>query len=392
MKIEVVDFFYLAMPNILPIGDGSQDALLVRIQGGGQTGWGECEASPLVSIASWCCPMSHSACQPLKDSVLGHTLDSPDDIARIGRRVRECGLDLAQTDHTLSGIDIAMWDLLGKQRGEPVYAMLGNGQSHPKKPYASQLFGDTPEATYHKAKQSVADNYHAVKFGWGPYGTGDATSDAAHVAAAREGLGPDIELMIDAGTVWGTDIARATERLASLRDNRVLWLEEPFVGGALHAYHALAPKASPVAMAGGEGARNFHEARHLIDHGAVGYIQIDTGRIGGITTARQVADYAMTMKTRYINHTFTTHLALSASLQPFAGLACQSLCEYPVDASPLARTLTTQALERDAEGLIKAPDRPGLGLDPNPAILRQYLVEAEIKVGGQTLYTTPDPG
>ena len=114
MKIESVDLFYLAMPVIKDIADGSQDALLVRVCGGGLTGWGECEASPLVSIANWCCPMSHAACRPVRDAVLGQTLDRPEDILRINRTARALGLDIAQTDHTLSGIDIALWDLLGQ--------------------------------------------------------------------------------------------------------------------------------------------------------------------------------------------------------------------------------------------------------------------------------------
>ena len=70
MQIEAVDFYYLSMPEILDIGDGSQDLLLVRVQAGPYVGWGECEASPLVSIASLICPMSHGACKPVRDSVL----------------------------------------------------------------------------------------------------------------------------------------------------------------------------------------------------------------------------------------------------------------------------------------------------------------------------------
>src|SRR5215207_7520594 len=125
MRIETVDFFYLSMPEILDIGDGSQDALLVRVRAGGFVGWGECEAAPLVSIASLVCPMSHSACKPVQDSVLGQRLDEPADIARIGDVVRANSFDLLQTDHTLSGIDIAMWDLLGRRRGVPAYQLLG---------------------------------------------------------------------------------------------------------------------------------------------------------------------------------------------------------------------------------------------------------------------------
>ena len=114
MQIEAVDFYYLAMPEIRDIGDGSQDALLVRVQAGPYVGWGECEAAPLVSIASLVCPMSHSACKPVIASVLGQRLDDVADIARIGALVRANSADLLQADHTLSGIDIALWDLLGK--------------------------------------------------------------------------------------------------------------------------------------------------------------------------------------------------------------------------------------------------------------------------------------
>jgi hypothetical protein len=88
MKIDSIDFFYLAMPEILDIGDGSQDALLVRVCAGNDVGWGECEAAPLVSIASLVCPMSHSACKPVQASVLGQSIDSVADIRRIGNLVR----------------------------------------------------------------------------------------------------------------------------------------------------------------------------------------------------------------------------------------------------------------------------------------------------------------
>src|SRR5215469_13271940 len=115
MKIEAVEFYYLSMPIVRDIGDGSQDALLVRVEAGGYHGWGECEASPLVSMASWNCPMSHSACKPLSASVLGQPIDRLNDIARINALVRSNSFDLLQADHTLSGVDIALWDLLGKK-------------------------------------------------------------------------------------------------------------------------------------------------------------------------------------------------------------------------------------------------------------------------------------
>ena len=168
-----------------------------------------------------------------------------------------------------------------------------------------------------------------------------------------------------------------------------MWLEEPFVGGALDAYRGLASRCKTVRLAGGEGAHDFFQARHLIDHGHVAFIQIDTGRIGGITDAKQVADYACARGVTYVNHTFTTHLALSASLQPFAGLANHAICEYPVEATKLAQTLALSTLSRNPDGQVVLPETPGLGVEPDPRTIRQYLVDTKITVGGQTLYQTP---
>jgi L-alanine-DL-glutamate epimerase-like enolase superfamily enzyme len=389
MKIESVDLFYLAMPHVRDVGDGSQDALLVRVRAAGLSGWGECEASPLVSIAGYCCPASHAACKPVRDTVLGWTVDAPADIVRLGEAVRANGLDIAQTDHTFSGIEVALWDLLGKQRGQPVYQMLGYPRALAKVPYASQLFGDTAAQTYELARASRAGGYRAVKFGWGPYGRGSVAADRDQVAAARAGLSADGVLLVDAGTVWGEDLALAQPRLEALVEHRALWLEEPFVGGATDAYASLAKLSGPVRLAGGEGAHNFHMARSLIDHGRIGFVQIDTGRIGGIAPAKRVADYAALRGVSYVNHTFTTHLALSASLQPFAGVQRDEICEYPVSPSSLAAELNNHELAPGPDGLVHVPERPGLGVEVNLAAVRKYLVDAEISVGGRVIYRTP---
>ncbi len=389
MRIDAIDFFYLAMPEILDIGDGSQDALLVRVCAGDHVGWGECEAAPLVSIASLVCPMSHSACKPVQASVLGQTIDSAADIRRIGDLVRANSLDLLQADHTLSGIDIALWDLLGRRFEEPVWKLLGYGQSCAKTPYASVLFGGTPEITLQKAQRIQSQGFRAAKFGWGPFGLGSVADDDAQLHAAREGLGPDGILLIDAGTVWNTDIAAARARLRTLKEVSATWLEEPFVSGALAEYHALSLESGPVGLAGGEGCHNVHMAKHMIDHGGLKYVQIDAGRIGGITIAKDVADYAVNKGVTYVNHTFTSNLALSASLQPFAGLELHVICEFPTELKSLAVAMTKNHITPDANGQVRAPDAPGLGIEPDLAGIEPYLVDAEIRVGSQVLYRTP---
>ncbi len=390
MKIEAVDFFYLAMPQVTDEADGSQDALLVRVAAGGHVGWGECEAAPLPSIAAFCCPMSHGVCRPVRDSVLGKPLREPADIARMSAEVAYNSMDLLQAPHTFSGIEMALWDLLGKARGEPVWRLLGYAKSHPKTPYASVLFGDTPAETLTRAKAMRARNFVAAKFGWGPIGRGDARADADQIAAAREGLGPDGMLLVDTGQIFIDDVERAAARLPALEAARAIWFEEPFAASALDAYGALARRCKSVKLAGGEGAHNVSMAKHLIDYGRVGFIQIDCGRIGGIGPSKEVADYAVAKGVTFVNHTFTSHLALSASMQPFAGLADHTICEYPAMPKPLAVEMTENHLMPDANGEIAAPDAPGLGITVSAQGARKYLQDVDIRVNGKQLFATAE--
>lgn len=389
MKIEAVDFFYVSMPVVTTEADGSQDALLVRVCAGGHEGWGECEAAPLPSIAAFVCPMSHGVCRPVGASILGQTLVGPADIARMSQQVAYDSMDLLQAAHTMSGVEMAMWDLLGRARGEPVWKLLGYKRSAPKVPYASRLFGDTPQDTLAIARKSIADGFKAAKFGWGPIGRGSAKLDADHFAAAREGLGKDGILLVDVGQIFLDDVARAAERLPALEAAGAVWLEEPFAAAAYEAYGALAKKSGKVKLAGGEGAHDTHMARHLIDYGGVGFVQIDCGRIGGIGPAKWVADYAAGRGVTYVNHTFTSHLALSASLQPYAGLADHRICEYPAAPKPVATAFIATPMLRDANGELAAPDAPGLGVSIDTAGVRTYLLDVEIKVSGKVLYRTP---
>jgi L-alanine-DL-glutamate epimerase-like enolase superfamily enzyme len=389
VKIEAVDFFYVSMPEVTDAGDGSQDALLVRVAAGGLVGWGECEASPLVSIAAFVCPMSHGACKPVSASVLGQTLSEPSDIQRMAAAVSWNSMDLLQAAHTWSGIEIALWDLLGKARSEPVYRLLGYKRAYPKTPYASQLFGDTPQKTLELCRKAGQAGFRAVKCGWGPFGRTTVEADADQLVAAREGIGPDGILLVDAGQVWGEDVEAAAARLPILMEVRAEWLEEPFHGSAYEAYATLASMASTVRLAGGEAAHNIYMARHTVDYGKVGYLQIDCGRIGGIGPARAAADHAAGRGVVYVNHTFTSHLALSASLQPYAGLEHHTICEFPVQPQRLVQEFCANHIRLNREGHILLPEAPGLGISVSPEGVQRYLVDVEIRAGGRALYMTP---
>jgi len=382
MRIESVDAFYLRMPVVRAIGNGSQDALLIRVTAGGFTGWGECEAAPLPTIAALIAPISHSACQPILASVIGADLDGPDSIRSIHKLVRGNGMDLLQTDHALSGIDIALWDLIGKRESTPIWGILGP-VNVPKTAYASQLFGATPAETYVAALAVSRTSFRAAKFGWGPIGLESLEIDIEHFAAAKEGLGRERTLLIDTGCIFDHDADRASARIEALEQFNVGWWEEPFSSGALAEYANLASRTR-IPLAAGEGAHNVDQARHLIDYGAVGTIQIDTGRIGGITSAREVALYARSKNVPYVNHTFTSNLALSASLQPYADMA--GYAEVPVETSELAKAIGGGTYPVDDDGSVSAPVAPGLGITPDLDCLRPYIQQVEIRWQGKTIW------
>jgi L-alanine-DL-glutamate epimerase-like enolase superfamily enzyme len=120
-------------------------------------------------------------------------------------------------------------------------------------------------------------------------------------------------------------------------------------------------------------------------------VQIDTGRVGGIGPSARIAADAGARGITYVNHTFTSHLALSASLQPFAGVRDAVICEFPAEPKQLAVDITRTHLTLDADGRLQVPDAPGLGLDVDLDALRPYLRTVGITIDGETLYSSPQP-
>ena len=298
MKIIAVDPFYLRMPDVTVAADGTQDTVLVRIRtDAGIEGWGECDASPLVSIAVYCCPMSHGNIINIRESLIGETFDSPEDVLRLSEKVLRNGLDIQQIQHAYSGAEVALWDIIGKRLGKPVYRLLAemsdtSDTAHPKLPYASVLFGDTPESTYHIAVGLREQGYRAAKFGWGPMGKFGEENDIALVRAAREGMGNDAQIMIDAGVIWGTDYQTAFSRAQAFAEFSPTWLEEPLAPDAVDAYKSLTEMNPSVSIAAGEGSNTYRMAEDLIVHGGIQFVQIDTGRIGGILPSFRVCRLA----------------------------------------------------------------------------------------------------
>ena len=384
MKIENIELFYLSMPEILDEADGSQDALLVKVEGGGFIGWGECEASPLTSIANFICPKSHSAAKPIRDSILGSDLNNLNDVKKIIHDVKQNSLMIAQTPHTFSGIEVAILDLLSKKNQSPIFEMIGYNKSIEKIAYASVLFGNTPDETLKIASDMKSKNFKAVKFGWQNFGL-NLNNDQEHLIAAREGLGKELMLMIDVGAVWGNNIDKASSRINMLKEAKVTWLEEPFYSDAFQEYSELA-RISLLPLAGGESCHSIESAKNMIKFGNVKFIQIDAGIAGGILAGKEIANFAEENQIKYVNHTFTSHLQLSASLQPYAGLIKSNLAEYPMQLKSLAWDITKNHITMNQQGYINLPSEIGHGMIINEDALEKYKVDVEIMINKKRIF------
>lgn len=199
LKITKVEAIHLRWPEVNERRDDSQETLVVR----GHTdtslvGVGEVDLSRPWQRPSSKRPLSHKICRGLALCVVG---EYPLEIERLLHRMYEGSIFFGRQGaaiQAMSGIEIALWDIAGKVASQPVYRLLGGGFRKRFRAYASILFGDTPEETFRIGRHLREQGYRAIKFGWGPMGQ-SAASDIAHVRVARDGVGPDVELMIDAG-------------------------------------------------------------------------------------------------------------------------------------------------------------------------------------------------
>ena len=227
-------------------------------------------------------------------TVLGQPIDRPEDIGRIATRVGYDSMDLLHAPHTWSGIEMALWTCWAERSGRASVAPAGVSgllqEAAVRIPIVRRHAGRDTAGGSRRARPRLHGSQ--VRLGSDRTRAG-ADQDTDQLVAAREGLGSDGVLFVDVGQIWGNDVEAAAARLPALEAARATWLEEPFSAHALEAYSALSGRSKQVRLAGGEAAHNFHMARHLIDYGGVRFIQIDTGRIGGIGPAKQVADYAV---------------------------------------------------------------------------------------------------
>ncbi len=370
MKITRVEPIHRRLPEVNERCDGSQETLIVKVHTDtGLVGIGEVDSSAHVAKAIIEAPLSHKISRGLADCVLGQ---DPLEIERLVHRMYEGSIYHGRQGaviQAMSGIEIALWDIAGKATGRPVYQLLGGGFRKRFLAYASILFGNTPAETERIGKQLAGQGFRAVKFGWGPMGQSEE-SDLAHVRAARQGLGPDLELMVDAGLCW--DTATAIRRARQFEQFRLTWLEEPLHPDNVQGYARLSAQ-SPIRIAAGEEVCDVAEFRQLLDVGGIDVAQVDVTRVGGLARSKRIGWDSVERHRLCVNHSYKTGVNIAASLHFVAALPNTHYFEYCVEQGALRQTLTRQKFPV-SDGHIAVPEEPGLGIELDEQVVARHRV------------------
>jgi L-alanine-DL-glutamate epimerase-like enolase superfamily enzyme len=370
MKITRIEAIPLRLPEVNERCDGSQETLIVKVHtDAGIVGIGEVDSSALVAKAIIEAPLSHKICRGLAECVIG---EDPFEIERLVHLMYEGSIFFGRKGaaiQAMSGIEIALWDVMGKAVGRPVYQLLGGGFRKTFRAYASILFGDTPDETEMIGCTLAEQGYRAVKFGWGPMGKSEE-SDLAHVRAARQGVGKNVDLMIDAGLCW--DTATAMRRARQFEEFNLAWLEEPLHPDNLQGYARLSA-ASSVRIAAGEEVCDVGEFRQLMDVGGIDVAQVDVTRVGGLSRAKRIGWDSAERHRLCVNHSYKTGVNIAASLHFVAALPNTNYFEYCVEQGPLRQTLTRRRFPV-VDGQIAVPEGPGLGVELDEDVMDRYRV------------------
>ncbi len=265
--------------------------------------------------------------------------------------------------HAISGIDIALWDILGQVTGLSIGRLAGGRYRDRVMPYCSLLM-EEPARMGDEIVKFREQGFRAFKIGWGPFGRrDDERLDEAIVSAAMAELPDGGKLMVDAGAsdaYWPNGLKWALRTADMLADHGVAWFEEAVKPDALEDFVTLR-RESRVPIAGGEVLTRRQAFLPFLTAGAFDIVQPDVTKVGGLSEQRRIAWLAHDFGIRYVGHGWNTALGLAADLQLAAALPNVDLVEY-IGGSAYVDKIMATPFQLDTEGMLAIPDGPGLGV------------------------------
>jgi len=269
----------------------------------------------------------------------------------------------------LSGVDIALWDILGKVRGLPIYQLLG-GKCRDKVPvYATALYPEEPSRVARRARGFADQGFHGVKIKVGF----DLDQDIRIVRAVRQELGKGFIIMTDANQGYSVDVAlKASDAFAECG---AFWLEEPLFAEDIEGHAILREKGkTPIAV--GENLHTRYAFENFIVRQAVDFIQPDVARAGGISEIKKITALAAKHKVPVSFHTWGDGVALAASVQLSAALRDCIVMELDYTYNPLREELLREPFKVQ-EGYLIPPEKPGLGIELSQDALQKFAFSGQ---------------
>jgi len=371
MKITNVQAVALKLPEISSAADGTQDDLIIIVETDeGITGYGEVDTAPGVGKAVVDAYMSHGTCYGLREVVTG---SDPFDYEQIWNDMWAKTYYYGRSGpvmHVMSGIDMAIWDIMGKASGKPVHKLLGGSYTGKVRAYASALMPENKEAVKRMVASYISQGFTAIKFGWGPLGY-DVHFDIELVKAARQAAGDQVDIMIDIGKRYRLKsaiyVAKALEQL------NIYWLEEPLPAEDYIGYKKLT-EATSLRIATGEEESGRLAFSRLINETHVDVIQPDMSRCGGLTEAKKIATLAADANILCVPHAFKTGVLVAASIHLIAAIPHAPFLEFSVTESAIRKELLVNPFKQK-DGFVEVPQSPGLGVELNTDIIKKYGIK-----------------
>jgi L-alanine-DL-glutamate epimerase-like enolase superfamily enzyme len=388
LKITKIECLVLLVPDYdSQACSSAQDDIVVRIHTDeGIIGVGETDTNPWATKAYIESPGTHIMALNLRDLLIGQDPLQTEALwdrmyastAMPGRR----GLGIC----AIGALDLALWDIKGKAFKKPIWELLGGARQREIHPYASLLPNGNTLADYASSLREKL--LAAKKFGFtaaklevcvnGPYSHGGLQEDnsevAKIVASCREAVGSNMTLMVDVAYAWN-DWRTALQIVQALEPYDIFFVETPLSSDDVDGY-ALLARRSPIRIAAGEWLQTRFEFQDLIDRGRVDVAQPDVGRVGGITEAKRVAEYARIRGRLVTPHCWKTGIGIAASAHLAAASQNCPFIEY------LPRELSESAIRRELvkddlqlrNGKMALPTKPGLGIELNESAIEKYQV------------------
>jgi L-rhamnonate dehydratase len=383
VKITDLKVDVLHNPEFEVRGDASLETVIVRIfTDEGIVGFGDAGSSPRVIRSIIDAPTFFTLSRDVRELLIGRDPLEINAIWESLYRMTQWPGRRGAYLHAISAIDIALWDIMGKAFGQPIYKLLGGAFQKEVRGYASHVMPDTPKGCAELAAKAVANGWPALKMGWFPYAS-DPDEDLAMVAGVREGAGPKTKIMLDVGprydittddrpSVQLWDAKTAIKRIKSWEKYEPFWVEEPLPADDLDGYRKLTA-AVDTYIAAGETETTRFPLFDLMDRGNIDVVQLDVSRVGGLTEARRVTQAAYDRNRPWAPHCFSTGICVAASVHLAASSPNYFFVEYTISESQLTNEIVHPHIKHK-NGMLRVPEGPGLGMELNMDLVNKLRV------------------